>query len=91
MTHQPPRPAHAEDVLADGVDRADRDRLGAREGTVAAFLRDTRRWVEPDIAPAERTLLTGTIAAAVPVLRALGLFDLFEARDPALRALIDAC
>ncbi|MBW6527063.1 hypothetical protein KZ813_09460 [Sphingomonas sp. RHCKR7] len=91
MIDQPPRPVRAEDILADGVDQTDLDGLSARKGTVAAFLRNARRWVEPDIAGSERALLTEAIARAVPVLRAIGLFDVLEVRDPALRALIDAC
>ncbi|MBB3474866.1 hypothetical protein [Sphingomonas sp. BK345] len=86
-----PRPSRPEDVLADGVDHAEIDGIPARKGTVAAFLRNARRWAEPDIAPSERALLTSAIAGAVPVLRALGLFEVLEVRDPALRALIDAC
>ncbi|MBB3348578.1 hypothetical protein [Sphingomonas sp. BK069] len=86
-----PLPSRPEDVLADGVDHAEIDGVPAGKGTVAAFLRNARRWAEPDIAPPERALLTGAIAGAVPVLRALGLFEVLEVRDPALRALIDAC
>jgi len=86
-----PHPSRPEDVLADGVDHADIDGVAARKGTVAAFLRNARRWAEPDVAPPERALLTGAIAEAVPALRVLGLFEVFEVRDPALRALSDAC
>ncbi|MHC9418352.1 hypothetical protein ACYZX9_07135 [Sphingomonas citri] len=86
-----PRPSRPEDVLADGVDHAEIDGAPVRKGTIAAFLRNARRWAEPDVAPPERALLTGAIAEAVPVLRLLGLFEVLEVRDPALRALIDAC
>lgn len=86
-----PHPSRPEDVLAAGVDHAEIDGMSARKGTVAAFVRNARRWAEPDIASPERALLTSAIAEAVPVLRALGLFEVLEVRDPALRALIDAC
>lgn len=86
-----PHSSRPEDVLADGVDHADIDGVPARKGTVAAFRSNARRWAEPDITAPERALLTGAIAEAVPALRALGLFEVLEVRDPALRALIDAC
>jgi hypothetical protein len=87
----PPRPSRPEDVLADGVDHAEVGGTPARKGTVAAFLRNARRWGEAEVPAGERALLTEAIAAAVPALRALGLFEVLEVRDPALRALIDAC
>jgi hypothetical protein len=89
VTDQPP--TRPEDVLAGDADHADFDGISARKGTVAAFLRNARRWNEPEIAATERALLTEAIAEAVPALRALGLFDVLEVRDPALRTLIDAC
>ncbi|MBY9064790.1 hypothetical protein K7957_17775 [Sphingomonas yunnanensis] len=86
-----PRPCQPEDVLADGDGHAEIDGTSARKGTVAAFLRNARRWNEAELPADERALLTEAIAHAVPVLRALGLFDVLDVRDPALRALIDAC
>jgi hypothetical protein len=92
MTDQPRVPVRPEHVLPDGDDTVSLADGGvARKGTIAAFLRNAQRWAEPAIAPEERALLTEAIAEAVPALRALGLFAVLEVRDPALRALVDAC
>lgn len=77
-----------EDVLPDGVERADVAGLTVRKGTVAAFLQNVRSWSDPATAGVDRDALARELVATVPALEALGVFDVFAVRDPALRALL---
>ncbi|USI73813.1 hypothetical protein [Sphingomonas morindae] len=77
-----------EDILADGADHIERDGRLLRKGTVAAFLANARAWLEADGPPETRAAREAAMRAAVPALAALGLLDLFVARDPRLAALL---
>lgn len=79
-----------EDVLPDDQDRAVIGGVDIRKGTIAAFLRNARRWRDPATPEAERERLAQEMRDAVPALRALDLLDIFSPRDPALAALIDS-
>lgn len=78
-------PIRPEDVLPDAVDHTEIDGLRLRKGTVAAFLRNALRWNDPAISDSDREALEREIAEAVPALRALGVFAIFEVRDEKLR------
>lgn len=84
-------PLRPEDVLPDQVDRAEINGVTVRKGTVAAFLQNAMRWSDPATLEADRDALAHEIAGSVPALRALGVFDVLEARDERLRALMAAC
>ncbi|MGN7919519.1 MULTISPECIES: hypothetical protein [Lysobacter] len=74
----------AEDLLPDHLDHTRIDGVLVRKGSVGAFLANARVWSDGDAdarAQAERH-----IAEALPALRALGLFEVLEIRDPGLRA-----
>lgn len=74
----------AEDLLPDHLDHTRIDGVLVRKGSVGAFLANARVWSDGDAdarAQAERH-----IAEALPALRALGLFEVFEIRDARLRA-----
>jgi hypothetical protein len=81
-------PMRPEDVLPDHLDYTERDGLILRKGTVAAFLNNAMRWNDPGVSPDEKQALAEEIGKSVPALRALGIFDIFEVRDAALRTLL---
>ncbi|WP_175899154.1 hypothetical protein [Burkholderia vietnamiensis] len=78
----------AEQVLPDHADQIDACGTTIRKGTVAAFLVNARVLADPHAEPAERA--EADTIAALPTLRALGLFDVLEVRDAALRAWLAA-
>ncbi len=80
----------AEHLLPDGQNQAELNGVTVRKGTVGAFLFNARVLGTPDASPEARAEARADIQAALPALRALGIFEVFELRDPALRAWIDA-
>ncbi|NTX41967.1 hypothetical protein HT749_00970 [Burkholderia cepacia] len=80
----------AEQMLPDQTDRITLGDTTIRKGTVGAFLVNARVLTDPNAAPAERARAEADAIDALPALRALGLFDVLEVRDPALRAWLDA-
>lgn len=80
----------AEQMLPDHADRIETDGTTIRKGTVGAFLVNARVLTDLDAAPVERARAEADTIDALPALRALGLFDVLDVRDPALRAWLDA-
>jgi len=80
----------AEDILPDHVNETTLNGIAIRKGTVGAFIANARVWADPLTPENGRTAAENDIVEALPALRALGLFDLLEIRDPALRALVDS-
>ncbi|WP_186082589.1 hypothetical protein [Burkholderia gladioli] len=76
----------AEQLLPDEQNETKLAGVTVRKGTVGAFLANARVLGTPDASGAQRA----DILAALPALRALGLFEVLEIRDPALRAWIEA-
>lgn len=83
MPHQ--SPIRPEDVLPDAINQTEIGGLPIRKGTVAAFLQNAIRWNDPATGDALREELSREMANSVPSLRALGIFEVFEARDMRLR------
>jgi hypothetical protein len=81
----------AEQVLPDAVDTVVRGGITVRKGTVGAFLANVAALDAPGLDQDGRAAIERDIADSVPALRALRLFDVFEIRDPALRAFVEAC
>jgi len=79
----------AEDILPDALDHADVAGLRIRKGTVAAFLANAKAWCDASTDAGARSEAEARIREALPSLRALGLFDVLQVRDPALRALVE--
>lgn len=53
--------------------------------TVASFLQNAIRWSDPATTDGLRDELCREMASSVPSLRALGIFEVFEAKDARLR------
>jgi hypothetical protein len=80
----------AQDILPDHVNQADLDGVTIRKGTVGAFLVNARTWMDPATSAPHREEAQRDIVDALPALRALGLFEVLDIRDAALRGLIEA-
>tara|TARA_Y100001001_G_scaffold88978_1_gene87060 strand:- start:151 stop:534 length:384 start_codon:yes stop_codon:yes gene_type:complete len=80
----------ANDILPDQQNSLKRNGTVIRKGSVGAFLANARLWLEPDTEPDQRRRAEHDLRELLPALRALGLFELLEVRDPALRAWLDA-
>jgi hypothetical protein len=81
----------AEDVLPDQQNQGQFKGVTVRKGTVGAFLANARVWLDDASSDAERSSAERDILDALPALHALGLFDIVQVRDAALRELVSAC
>jgi hypothetical protein len=79
----------AEQVLAETVNETEINGVTIRKGTVAAFLANARVWIDPSVSKAARTQVEADMVDALPALRAVGLFDVLEIRDSALRSWVN--
>ncbi|MCY1206371.1 hypothetical protein D9M72_179370 [compost metagenome] len=75
----------AQDIIPDGQDFTVIDGHTVRKGSVGAFLANARLLEDPTATADERRVARDDLAALIPTLDALGLFDVFELRSPALR------
>ncbi|WP_454773969.1 hypothetical protein [Janthinobacterium tructae] len=78
----------AEDVLDDQQNQGQFNGVTVRKGTVGAFLANARLWLDETTSDAERSIAERDILDALPALHALGLFDILQVRDLALRELV---
>lgn len=76
----------AEDMLPDHLDHTRIDGILVRKGSVGAFLANARVWSDGETDAEARAQAERHIVEALPALRALGLFEVLEIRDPGLRA-----
>lgn len=75
----------AEDLLPDGQNQIDLAGTTIRKGTVGAFLINARVWLDPQSVTSQRQQAEADMRDAVPALQALGLCEVLDIRDPALR------
>lgn len=80
----------AQDLLPDSVNQGDFGGVIVRKGTVGAFLINASIWIDRSESVQSRTEAERDIVDALPALRALGIFEVMDIRDAALRALIEA-
>lgn len=80
----------AKDILPDGMNHSEFNGVPVRKGTVGAFLANARVCTDSKASPEAVAAARRDIQEALPALRALGLFDVLELRDPGLRAWIHA-
>ena len=78
----------AEDVLADQQNQGQFKGVTVRKGTVGAFLANARLWLDDASSSVDKAIAERDIVDALPALHALGLFDIVQVRDAALRALV---
>ena len=78
----------AEDVLPDQQNQGQFNGITVRKGTVGAFLANARRWLDDASSVEDKAIAERDIVDALPALHALGLFDILQVRDAALRALV---
>jgi hypothetical protein len=81
----------AEELLPDHINSGEFNGITVRKGTVGAFLINAKTLQNATISPGEREQVLAEMRDAVPALQALGLLDVFEAREPALRSFIEQC
>lgn len=79
----------ATDLLPDDTNHADAGGVTVRKGSVGAFLVNARVLADATASADARATAERDLIELVPALRALGLFEIFEIRDPALRALVE--
>jgi hypothetical protein len=78
-----------EEILPDDVNEVSLDGVRVRKGSVAAFLANARIVVDAASTDEARRTAEAHIADLVPSLVALHLFDVFDVRDPRIRALVE--
>lgn len=75
----------AHEMLPDGQNTVQVDGVTVRKGSVGAFLASWRICRDEAETAATREQARQDLLELIPALRTLGLFEVFEARDPALR------
>jgi hypothetical protein len=86
MGNQPVRP---EDVLPDGVEGAEFAGEYVRKGSVAAFIGNVHALTGVEPGSAQWDAIVGQLRELKPALVRIGVLDVFEIRDPEVRALVD--
>jgi hypothetical protein len=86
MGNQPVKP---EDVLPDGAEGTEFGGEYVRKGSVAAFIGNVRALAEAESSGAQRDAIVGQLRELKPALVRIGVLDVFEIRDPEVRALVD--
>ncbi|MCC9162947.1 hypothetical protein LNA76_06355 [Alcaligenes sp. MMA] len=80
----------AHDILLDHASEVQIAGTTIRKGTVGAFLANAATLRQPGVSDAQRQRALNDIVAALPALKALGLFDALEIRDPQLRDFVES-
>ncbi|EKT52933.1 hypothetical protein [Providencia burhodogranariea] len=80
----------AQDLLPDNVNKGHFNNIEVRKGTVGAFLINAKVWLDSTSSTIQRHEAEQDIIEAIPALRALGLFDILDVREHALKALIQS-
>lgn len=74
----------AHDILPGDASTAQFNGLEVRKGTIAAFLANARRWLDPGATAEQRAQAETDMAQALPALAAIGVFDVLLPHDPRL-------
>jgi hypothetical protein len=80
----------AHDVLAEDEDQIEFGGVRVRRNSLAAFLANAAFLRRPGLPVDMQDVILHEIFEALPALRAIGLFDVFEIKDPRLRAFVAA-
>lgn len=73
---------------ADLTNETERGGVVIRKGTVGAFLASVQVWGDPAASADAKATAEADMVSVLPAMQALGLFEVFELRDPVLRALV---
>lgn len=79
----------AENLLPDHLDQGQFNGTTVRKGTVGAFLINARVLTDAGARDEQRQQAEQDIVEALPALKALGLFEILQVRDEALRRLCE--
>lgn len=79
----------ANEILPDEHNTLSIDGITVRKGSVGAFLATARQWLNPATPDHQRQRAQQDLRELLPALDALGLFEILEVRDPALRQWLD--
>ncbi|HEY9102792.1 hypothetical protein [Chitinimonas sp.] len=80
----------AEHILPDQQNTVELAGITVRKGSVGAFLANARLLASDGATPAQRAEALADLQSLVPALAALGLFEHFALRDPALAQVVEA-
>lgn len=80
----------AQEVLPDTQNEVNIGGTTDRKGTVGAFLANATTFTNSASTPAARETALQHIEEALPALKALGLFEVLEIREPRLRSFVQA-
>ena len=80
-----------QDVRLTGIDQIEFGGVAVPKGSIAAFLANAAFLRQPGLCRDVRDAALRDIFDALPGLQAVGFFEVFEIRDPALRAFVLAC
>jgi len=83
------KPVKPEDVLPDGDDGTQMYGEYVRKGSVGAFVGNVRALAEVEPSSPQWQEIVAQMRELWPALERIGVLDVFELRDPELRALVD--
>jgi hypothetical protein len=83
------RPITPQDVLADGAEGHRFEGTYVRKGSIAAFITNVKLLETLDPVSSDYQEVADQIRSLKPSLDAVGLFDVVEVRNPAVRLLLD--
>ncbi|MEV6611107.1 hypothetical protein [Kutzneria sp. NPDC051319] len=83
------KPVRPEDVLPDGAEGTEFDGAYVRKGSVAAFIGNVLALSEVESRTPQWEEIAGQLRELKSALDRIGVLDVFEIRDPAVRALVD--
>lgn len=80
----------AHDILPGHQNQVELNGVVIRKGSVGAFLANATAWLDTHSTAAQRAEAERDMIAALPALRALGLFNILQIKDDALQQLLQA-
>ena len=83
------QPVKPEDVLPDGAEGTEFGGEYVRKGSVAAFVGNVRALAEVEPSTPQWEAIVAQLRELKSALVRIGVLDVFEIRDPEVRALVD--
>jgi hypothetical protein len=84
------KPVKPADVLPDGQDGTEMYGEYVRKGSVAAFVGNVRALAATEPSTPQREAIVAELRELKPALERIGVLEVFELRDPEVRALVQA-